>query len=87
MLESFKALRNETFLLFNLAFANKTIFALFSFFLIIDLYFLIPAVIAKIYNPIAELVISVGIPTKETKAEMVVNIIQNSTTFFMHLTH
>ena len=42
----------------------------FYFFLIIDLCFLIPAVIAQIFNPIAELVISIGIPTKETKAEI-----------------
>ena len=31
-----------------------------SFFLIIDLYFLIPAVIAEIFNPIAELVTRIG---------------------------
>ena len=40
------------------------------FFLIIDLYFLIPAIITQIFNPIAELVIAIGIPTKEAKAEM-----------------
>ena len=40
----------------------------FLFFLIIDLYFLIPAVIAQIFNPTAELVIPIG--TKEAKAEM-----------------
>ena len=39
-------------------------------FLIIDLYFLIPVVIAQIFNFIAELVIPIGIPTKEAKAEM-----------------
>ena len=39
-------------------------------FLIIDLYFLIPAVITQIFNPIAELVIPTGISTKEAKAEM-----------------
>ena len=32
--------------------------------------FLIPAVIAQIFNPIAELLIPVGILTKEAKAEM-----------------
>ena len=42
----------------------------FLFFLIIDLYFLFPAVIAQIFNPIAKLVIPTGIPTKEKKAEM-----------------
>ena len=41
----------------------------FFIFLIIDLYFLILAVIAQIFNPIAELVITVGIPCKEAKAE------------------
>ena len=39
-------------------------------FLFIDLYFLIPAVIAQICNPITELVIPIGIPSKEVKAEM-----------------
>ena len=38
-------------------------------FLIIDLYFLILAVIAQIFNPITELLITVGIPYKEAKAE------------------
>ena len=42
----------------------------FYFFLIIDLCFLIPAVIAQIFNPIAELVIPKGIPIKEAKAEI-----------------
>ena len=40
------------------------------FFLIIDLYFLITAAIAKIFNPIAELAILIGITIKESKAEM-----------------
>ena len=43
---------------------------LFFFFIIIDLYFLIPAVISQIFNPIAELAISIGMPIKEEKAEM-----------------
>ena len=34
------------------------------FFFIFDLYFLIPAVITQIFNPIAELTIPIGIPTK-----------------------
>ena len=61
-------------MLFNLDFANNTIFTILScfffFFLIIDLYFLIPAVITQIFNPIVELAIPIGIPTKEAKAEM-----------------
>ena len=43
---------------------------LLLFLLITDLYFLIPAVIAQIFNPIAELVIPTGIPSKEAKAEI-----------------
>ena len=36
----------------------------------IDLYFLIPAVIAQIFNPTAELVIPKGTPTTESNAEI-----------------
>ena len=58
-------------MLFNLGFVNSTIFSYFFFFcLIIDLQFLIPAVVAEIFNSIAELVISVGITSKEAKKEM-----------------
>ena len=58
-------------MLFNLYFAKNTFLSCFFFFyLIIDLYFLIPAVITQIFNPIAELLIPIGIPTKEAKAEM-----------------
>ena len=39
-------------------------------FLIIDLYFLIPAVIAQIFNPTAELVISKEIPSREAKEDI-----------------
>ena len=44
--------------------------ASFSFFLVIDSYYLTAAVIAQILNPITELVIPIGIPTKEAKAEI-----------------
>ena len=58
-------------MLFNLDFGNNTILScFFVFFLSIVLYFLIPAVITQIFHPIAELVIPIGIPPKETKAEM-----------------
>ena len=40
------------------------------FFGIIDLFFLIPAVVTQIFNPTAELLNTMGIPTKEEKAEM-----------------
>ena len=61
----------KTFFLFNLDFAYKTILSCFFIFsLIIDLYFLIPAAIAQSFNPIAKLVVPVGIPSKEAKAEI-----------------
>ena len=41
----------------------------FFFFLIIDTYISIPAVITQIFNPTAELTIPKGIPTKESKIE------------------
>ena len=57
-------------MLLDLVFADKTILScFFFFFLIIDLYFLISAVIAQVLNPIAELVIHIAMPTKETKVE------------------
>ena len=57
-------------MLFNLDFANDNVLSCFFFyFLIIDLNFLIPAIISQIFNPIAELVLPIGIPTKEVKAE------------------
>ena len=57
-------------MLFNLDFANNTILpCFFFFFLIIDLKFLNPAVIAQIFNHIAELLIPIEIPSKEAKAE------------------
>ena len=58
-------------MVFNLVFANNAILScFFFFFLIIDLYFLIPAVIAQIFNPTAELVIPIGIPNNKAKAEI-----------------
>ena len=47
---------------------------LLFFFLIIDLHFLIPAVIAQIFNPIAELVFLIGIPSKESKAAIEIHV-------------
>ena len=61
-------------MLFNLDFANKTILSCcFFFFLIIEFdyflnNFLVPAVIAQIFNPIAELLIAIGIPNKRRKS-------------------
>ena len=69
-----KASEIKTSFLFNLDFANNTILLCFFFlFLIIDLYFLVPALIAQIFNPIAELVIPIGTPNKEEKAEIAIH--------------
>ena len=69
-----KALEIKTSMQFNLDFANNIILLCF-FFLIIDLYFLIPAVIAHIFNPIAELVIPLGVPIREAKAEIEIHLV------------
>ena len=52
-------------------------YASFLFFLIIGSYVLIPAVITQIFNPIAELVVPTGIPTKEAKAEIEAHLVRN----------
>ena len=58
-------------MLFDLDFANNTILSsLFFFFLIIDLYFLIPAVISQIFNPIAEFVTPIEIQPKKPKQKL-----------------
>ena len=44
-------------------------------FLIIDLNFLIPAVIVHIFNPIIELVLPLGIPSKEAKTEIEIHAV------------
>ena len=63
--ESIKALEIRNSMLFNLGFANNIILSCFFFFLlIIDLHFIIPAVIAQSFNPIAELVIPTGCQLK-----------------------
>ena len=54
--ESIKALEIKTSMVCNLTFARNTMLpCFFSFFLFIDLYFLIPAVITQIFNPTANL--------------------------------
>ena len=66
-----KALEIKTSMLFNLDFAKNTISSyFFFFFLIIDLYFLIPAIITRMFDSVAKLVIPIGIPIKEAQPEM-----------------
>ena len=55
----------------NLVFASNIILpSFFFFFLIIDLHFLIPAVIAETFTVVAELAIPTGISTEEAKTEI-----------------
>ena len=58
-------------MLFNLDFANDIILSYFFLFLIIVYlwWFLVPTVITQVFNPVAEILIPVEIPTKEVKAE------------------
>ena len=63
--ESIKALEIQASVLLILDFANNTILFLFVIFLFLDLKFLISTVIGQIFNPIAELVIFIGIRTKQ----------------------
>ena len=64
-----KVLEIETSIVFNLAFANKTVLlCFFFFFLIIDLYFLIPTVIPQIFICTPELAIPTGTQTNKENA-------------------
>ena len=60
-------------MLFKLVFACNIvlfIYFFFHFYLIIDLYFLIPPVLVQIFIPTEELAIPTWIPTKDAKAEL-----------------
>ena len=58
-------------MLFNLYFVNNTILScFFLFFFIIDLHFLIHAIITKNFYPIVEFAITRGITSKEANVEM-----------------
>ena len=65
IVESIKHLKIKTSILFNFDFTNNTFLPCFFFFiLIIDLHFLVRAVIAQIFNPIAELIFPTRIPIR-----------------------
>ena len=67
-------------MIFNLVFAKNTILLFFLFFLlIIDLYFLLPTVIAKLFNHIAEFAVLIGIPSKDTKVEIEIHSVTAET--------
>ena len=89
-----KALEIKPSVVLNLVFTNNTISSCFFFFKINCLYSLIPAIIARIFNYTAELIIPIGIVTKEVIAEMkfkalneVLNVIQSLTNFYVFFTH
>ena len=69
--ESIKALEIRPSIVFYLSFPNNTILScFFFFFFMIDLYLLIPEVIAQILIPTTELVISTGLAANEANAEI-----------------
>ena len=56
---------------FFLVFPNNNILSCFLFFfLVIDLFFLTPAVIAQISNPTSQLALPTGIPTNDSNANI-----------------
>ena len=58
-------------MLFNLVLAGNNVFScLFLFFLLIDLNFLIIAVLARVFIPTVKLAIPAGITAEEAKEEM-----------------
>ena len=58
-------------MLFNLVLAGNNVFlCLFLFFLIMDLNFLIIAVVARIFIPTVKLAIPTGITTEEATGQM-----------------
>ena len=58
-------------MLFKLVFSSNNILSYFFFFFLILTYtFLIPAVIAQIFNLIAKLIIPIGMPSKEAKVQI-----------------
>ena len=66
--ESIIALEITISMVFHLVFANNNILSCFYlFFLIIDVYLLVPAVVTKILNPNS---ILIGLPTKEAEAKI-----------------
>ena len=61
----------KTFIVFNLVFPkNKILLSFFSFSLMIDLHFSIPALSAQIFNPIAELAIPTETSVNEANPEI-----------------
>ena len=70
----------KSFMRSKLVFANNTISSCFFFFpLIFDLYFLILEIIARIFNPIVELINLSEISIKFAKEEMEIDTVTTKT--------
>ena len=70
------ALRIKTSIVFSLVLASNTNLSyFFHFFLIMDLHFLIRAVIVQILNPSAELAILTETPANKANAEMIRHLV------------
>ena len=66
-----KPLEIKTLIVYNLAFNSNTILScFFFFFLFIDCYFLIAAVIAQTFNLPAELAVPTGTPSNKANVEI-----------------
>ena len=64
----------------KLVFANYAISSWsFFFYLIIDLYLVIRAIIVQIFNPIAEFIIPIELSIKEAKPEMEIHTVTANT--------
>ena len=75
-----KDLEIKISVLYNLVFANNTILSFFFFFFLnIGLYFLIPGVIVQILNFIAEVIVPIGIPSKEAIEEIEIHSVTAET--------
>ena len=57
----------------------------FIFLLIIELCYLTPAALLQIFVPIADLIIPIGIPNKETKAEIEIHPVIVEAKIVLHL--
>ena len=68
--ELIKDLEIRTSIASSVDFPKNTVLWFFLFFFTINLYFLIAAVLAKIYISTAELVMTVGTETKEANTEI-----------------
>ena len=75
-----KDLEIKISVLYNLVFASNTILSFFFFFFLnIGLYFLIPGVIVQILNFIAEVIVPIGIPSKEAIEEIEIHSVTAET--------